>query len=225
MYTTAVVESVSTIQPDGLFQRLPVYFKTDDDVLSNNVPSPWVKITSSRASEAMEPTYFQEHSCSWNQRAHARGSFAVAPGIRQLKPTTITTLASSSTISSQRVKTLPEGPVDWQQKPPPGFAEITKSLWGDNLLNMTIEVPPELSATQSLLAGIVVAMMVSMRLHQVLDQTYIDMMTTSMSLVGLGLLPWRVTALCPPWRVEKTQSLTNPPPLLQLPVFIGNYLP
>ena len=32
MKTTAVVESLSTIQPDVLFQRLPAYFKMKEDV-------------------------------------------------------------------------------------------------------------------------------------------------------------------------------------------------
>ena len=34
--TTVVVESLSKIQPDVLFQRLPAYFKKDQDVIQLN---------------------------------------------------------------------------------------------------------------------------------------------------------------------------------------------
>ena len=140
----------------------------------------------------------------------------VAPSIEQSKPTTITPAASSSTISSQRVKTLLESPIDWQWKPPSGFAEIAKSLWGDNSPSITVEVPPELTTPQGLLVGTAMATMVSMRLHQVSGTIYLDMVTTSMSLVGLGATPMVVDHPMPTLEVVKTQSLTNPhsPPLI-----------
>ena len=86
----------------------------DDDVLSNDAPSPWVKIRSSRTSEPAEPTHSQEHSHSQNQRAHTGGSFVAACSIGQSKPTTITCMASSLTISNQRVKTLLESSINSQ---------------------------------------------------------------------------------------------------------------
>ena len=132
----------------------PLTMFMDDDVLGNDMPSPWVKITSSRTSEAVEPTFSWVCSHSQNWRTNARGSFVVAPSIGQLKPTTITPVVSSSTISSQRVKIPLENSINWQWKPLPGFVEIAKSLWGDNSPSITIEVPPELAAPQAFWQGL-----------------------------------------------------------------------
>ena len=71
---------------------------TDDYVLGNVVPSSWVRIT------------LPEHPCQWNlttpgstaaagtKEAYARSSFAVAHGIKWLKPSTVIPVASSLTI-------------------------------------------------------------------------------------------------------------------------------
>ena len=73
--------------------------------------------------------------------------------------------------------------------PPPWFMEIAQSLWGANPPH--VETLPELARVQSPLVGAVTAMLISMRLLQVgmTDITYVDMITASMSLVGLGANP------------------------------------
>ena len=86
----------------------PLAMFMDKEVFSNNAPSHCVKITSSRTSEPMEPAISWEWSHSRNRRAYAQGSFAVAHGIGQSKPTTTTSVASSLTTSSQRAETLLE---------------------------------------------------------------------------------------------------------------------
>ena len=165
----------------------------DEEVISNYAPSPWVKITSSRMSEPAKPTHSQKQSHSQNWGAHARGSFVVAHNIGRSKPVATIPMVHLPTASIKRVETQPESTVQ-QWMPPPGFTEIAKSLWGDDPPHVTAGVPPELTAPQGLLAGTAKAMMISMRLHQdvALGITYLDMVTTSMSLVGLGATPMAV---------------------------------
>ena len=76
-----------------------------------------------------------------------------------------------------------------QKVPPSGFTEIVQSLQGDNPPCVAVEVPQELTEVQSPLAGTVTAMIVSTQLCQDVMSgiTCIDMVTCSMSLVGLGL--------------------------------------
>ena len=78
--------------------------------------------------------------------------------------------------------------------PPPGFAEIARSLQGDDSLCITIDVPPELTTPHGLSVGTAMASMVSTILHQdvALGTTYLDMVTTSMSLVSLEVTPMTV---------------------------------
>ena len=163
---------------------------TDEKVLHNDVPSHWVKITSSRTTKPAEPAISWEWSCSRSRRTHAQGSFLVTHSRRPAEPTT-TPVVSSLTISSQRAKSLLGSPSKQQWKPLPSFAEIARSLQGDNSPYISVEVPQKLTAPQCLLVGAAMAMMVSTRLHQdgVLGTTYLDMVTTSMSLVGLGATP------------------------------------
>ena len=97
----------------------PLTMFTDAEVFGNDVPSNWVKITSSRTYEPTEPTTSQEQSHSQNRRVCAQGSFMVANNVGRSKPITTTQMASTS----------PAPPCD-QKVPPPSFAEIKKSLWG-----------------------------------------------------------------------------------------------
>ena len=148
---------------------------TDKEVLSNEVPSHWVEITSSWTSEPEKPASFQEQSCSRNRRATKQGSFMAAHSLGRSNSAATPWVASPSLTCEQKV--LPQG-----------FAEIAWSLQGDNSQHITVEVPQELSRPQGLLAGTATAMMISTNLCQdvALGTTYLDMVTTSMSLVSLG---------------------------------------
>ena len=154
----------------------PLMMFTDEEVLSNDVPLHWAKITSSRTSEPAEPASSWEWSHSRSRRAHTQGSFAAAHGLRSSKPTVAPQVMSPSPTCKWKVL-------------PPGYVEIAKSLWGDNSPCITIEVPQEMTIPKGLLVGTATATMVSTRLHQVSGATYLDMVTTSMSLVGLEAAP------------------------------------
>ena len=92
---------------------------TDEEVLTNDDLSYWVKITSSRPSKPTEPEATREWSHSRSRRACHQGSFPVTHGMEQSKPATATPTASSLTISSQRVKTPFGSPIIQNQKPYP----------------------------------------------------------------------------------------------------------
>ena len=74
--------------------------------------------------------------------------------------------------------------------PPPGFVEIMRSLWGDNPPHEVVGIPPKLAGEQGPIQ-VVGSAMFSARLVQdmISGSTYIDVMTCSMSLVGLGVTP------------------------------------
>ena len=69
--------------------------------------------------------------------------------------------------------------------------EIAKSLWIDDTLHMTIDLPPVLATSPGLLAGTAVATMMYMWLQQdsMMGDTYVDTVTASMSLINLGPTP------------------------------------
>ena len=117
------------------------------------------------------------------------------------KPASSTSVANVLTISSQRLKTLLGSPSTQKQKPPPGFAEIDRSLWGNDSPHIPVEVPLELTTPQSLLAGTAMATMISSWLWQdiVAGATYLDMVTTSMSLVSLEVTLMAVDCPMPAW--------------------------
>ena len=165
----------------------PLTTFTDAEVFGDDVPLHWVKITSSRTSEPAEPTTSQEWSCSQNRRAHTQGSFAVAHNVGRSKPVTSTQMAS------------PSHPHPTIIRCPPGFAEITQSLSEDNPPHVAVEVPQELTEGQGPLAGTAMAMMISTWLCQDMTSgiTYVDMVTCSMSLVGLGATPAAVEHAMP----------------------------
>ena len=96
----------------------PLMLFTDATVFGDDVPLHWVKITSSRTFEPVEPTTSWQQSCSQNRRAHTLGSFMAAHNVGRSKPVTTTQMASTSLVP----------PCKW--KVPPGFAEITKFLQG-----------------------------------------------------------------------------------------------
>ena len=68
----------------------PMATFTDGEVLHNDVPLHWVKITSSRTSESAEPAIYQEQSQSRSRRACSQGSFLATYSIGWAKPTTTT---------------------------------------------------------------------------------------------------------------------------------------
>ena len=158
----------------------PLTMFMDAKVFGNDVPLHWVKITSSRTSKPTEPTTSQEQNCSQNRRAHTWGSFTVAHNVGRSKPITTTQMASTSAVP----------PCKWKA-PPPGFVEITKSLQGHNPPHESVEVPSELTKRLVPLVGTMMATMVSMWLCQDVMSgiTYVDMVTCSMSFVGLGATP------------------------------------
>ena len=82
----------------------PLALFTDEEVLTKELSSPWVKVTSSRPSKQAEPETMWEQSHSRCQRAHTLGSFPVTHSMGCSK-LTITPMANTSTVSSQRTGT------------------------------------------------------------------------------------------------------------------------
>ena len=191
----------------------PLTLFTDAEVLGDNVPSHWVKITFSRTSKSAEPTHPWEQSCSQNRRAHARGSFVAAHSVGRSKPMATTPVVSSLTISTQRAETRTDSIIIWQWMPLPGFVMIAKSLWGDNPPCATVEVPWELTAWQGLLVGTATVTMVSTWLHQDVVQAppTLTWWPPPWALWVWGLCPWQMTTICLHWMGGKTQSLTKSP--------------
>ena len=190
----------------------PLTTFTDEELLSDNVPLHLVKITSSQTSKPEEPASPQEQSHSRNRRAHSQHSFMAVCSLGRLKPAATPWVASPFLTHEQKVL-------------PPGFAEIANSLRGDNFPHTTVEVPQELTAPQGLLVRTATATMISMSLCQdvALGTIYLDMVTTSMSLVGLGATPEVVNCPCLHWGGWKTQSIKFFSS--QLLIFVGDYLP
>ena len=100
-------------------------------------------------------------------------------------------MVSSPTISCQKAMTPMGSPITHKWKPCPVFVEIARSLWGNDSPHITINIPPGLTTPHGLLVRTATASMVSTRLHQnvVSGPTYLDMVTTSMSLVSLEVTP------------------------------------
>ena len=73
----------------------------------------------------------------------------------------------------------------------PGFADIARSLWGDDAPCITIDLLLVLATSPGLLAGTAMATMMSMWLQQdaMMGATYVDTVTASVSLVSLGPTP------------------------------------
>ena len=165
----------------------PLTTFTNTEVLDDAPPSNCVKITSSWTLKYTDPPTPWEWSHNRNSRAWARGTFTVACGIGQWKPTASAPVASPSPTPTQKAEPWQEVTSSQLQIPPPGFMEIARSLNGDDSPCVVTGVPPELAKEQDLIqvAG---STMLSARLFQyvVSDYTYIDMVTCLMSLVGLG---------------------------------------
>ena len=177
----------------------PLMSFTNEDVFTKEL-SHWVKVTSSQPSEPTEPEEtIWKFSCSRCRIACPWGSFSVMHSIGCSK-LTISTMANTLTVPSQRtgtptvlsqqVKTPPGTPVIPQQMPP-SFAEIARSLWGDNTSCITIYLTPELKTSPDLLVGTVMATMTSTWMQQdvVTGVTYVDTVTASMGLASLGSTP------------------------------------
>ena len=115
----------------------------DEEVLANDPPSPWVKITSSQCSpkgwkrKLRKP--LRDWSCSRCQRAHPQGSFLMPCFLGCSRPLVVSMMASTSTttipsqssavpnIFTQWVKTPLGSPGMQRWEPPPRFVGITKS--------------------------------------------------------------------------------------------------
>ena len=103
-------------------------------------------------------------------------------------------MTGTSTISSQQVKTPLGSHVTQKQMAPPGFAEIARSLRGDDSPHITIDIPQELTMAQGFLVGTALTIMISTWVQQdaVTGITYLDTVMTFMSLVSLGSTPMEV---------------------------------
>ena len=136
-------------------------------------------------------------------------------------------MGSLLTISSQRAKSLLGSPSTQQQKPLPSFTEIARSLRGDDSPCISVEVPPELVAPQSLLAGTAVATMMSTQLWQdvVTGTTYLDMVTTFLNLVSLRVTPTVVDHPMSTLEGWEDSSPTKLFPPATVAIFAGNYSP
>ena len=75
----------------------------------------------------------------------------------------------------------PGSPVAQKWMPLPGFAKITKSLWGDNSPHITINVPQEQAQPQVVSSSVAMSRMV-----QDVWGTTIDMVTCQLNVMGLG---------------------------------------
>ena len=115
----------------------------------------------------------------------------VTHSVGRSEPIATTQTVSLSPAPTWKVRSQEEGPSSEWKMPPPVFAEIVKSLHGDAPPCVDIEAPPELTKGQGPLqmVGSMMAMMVFTQLFQYVmsGTTYIDLVTCSMSLVGLGL--------------------------------------
>ena len=180
---------------------------TDEEVLAKELSLHWV-VTSSWPFEPVEPNTMWEQSCSRCRRACTQGSFPVTCSIGHSK-LTITPMANASTVSSQMTGTLtisnqwvktPLGsPITQKLMPPPSYAEIARSMRGDNSPHITINVPHELTMAQGFLVGTAATMVISTQMQQdaVTGITYLDTVMASMSLVSLGSTPMTVDCVMP----------------------------
>ena len=161
----------------------PLTIFTNTEVFGNVKPLNWVRITPARMTEPAEPMKSWEWSHSWTRRGCTWGSFVATSNMERLTLTATTPAKGQLATSSLRVETKLESTSVRPWTPPPGFADITRSLWGDDSLCATIEIPLELTVPQGLLAGTSMATMISMWLQQ-------DVVTgTSMNFVSLGVTP------------------------------------
>ena len=94
-------------------------------------------------------------------------------------------------IFMQQVKTPLGSPAAQKLMHQSRFADIPRSLWGDQTLCITINVPLVLATSLGLLAGTTMATMMFMWLWQdiMMGTTYVDTVTASMSLISLGPTP------------------------------------
>ena len=108
-------------------------------------------------------------------------------GIGQLKPPATSQVASPPVSLAPKVEPQPEDTVSkWQT--PPGFAEIARSLHRDRPSWVVEGVPPELTEEQDPIRMVGSKMFSTWLLQDSMSgATYIDMVTCSMSLVGLGV--------------------------------------
>ena len=181
---------------------------TDEEVLTKEPLSQWMKVTSSWLSKLAEPETMWEQNHSRCRRACPLGYFSMTHSIGHSNltvPTMVNTSTVSSqmpgtlTISCQQAKTPLESPITPRQMQPPGFAEIARSLWGDGSPHITIDVPLGLTTSPGLLVGTAMATMTSTQMQQdaVTGITYLNTVMASMSLVSLGSLPMVVDCLMP----------------------------
>ena len=149
-----------------------------------------VKIMSARTLEPMDPPTSWEWSHSRGHRAWARGSFTLTHGVGQLKPTATAWASRPSASLTPKAELQQEDTISQWWTPLPGFTEIVRSLHGDNLPRVVMGVPPELAEEQDSI-WMVVSTMFSTWLFQdsVSGATYINMVTWSISLVGMGFTP------------------------------------
>ena len=200
----------------------PLMLFTDEDVFAKK-PSHWVKVTSSQPSKLAElEETMQDWSCSRWKTAHPQGSLSVIHSVGCSKlaiPAMVNTLTLPSqrtgtlTVPSQQVKTPLGSPVTPKQRPPPSFAEIVRSLWGDDTPHITIDLWPEMTTSPGLLAGTTMATMTSMQMWQdaVTGTTYVDTVMASMSLVSLGSTPMAVDHPVPALEIFWTLTRCGPP--------------
>ena len=114
----------------------------------------------------------------------------VPHGVGCSKPAANPLAASLSPVPILQPKSpMEEGSGQWPA-PLPGFVEIALSLWGDNLPEEVAIIPLEPAGEQGPI-WIAESTMFSAQFCQdsLSGATYIDMMTCSMSPVGLGVTP------------------------------------
>ena len=164
----------------------PLTSFTDAEVLDNSPPSNWVKIMSSWGSDSTDPPTSWEQSHSRSHRAQARGTFVVAHCIGWSKPTATTWVVSPSVSLTLKVELQQEDTVSQRQTPSRVCRNCEIYAWGQPTMG-SHGCSPELAKEQEpiRMAGYPMFFIFLFQ-DSMSGATYINIVTCSMSLVGLG---------------------------------------
>ena len=125
-------------------------------------------------------------------------SFRVTCGIGWSKPPATAQASSPSASHTLKAEPQQEDTISQWQTPPPGFAEIVRSLCADNPTQVVMGVPPKLDKEQDCIQMVGSTMFFAQLFQDsVSGPTYTDMVTCSMSLVGMGFTPSMVDCSMP----------------------------
>ena len=167
----------------------PLTMFTNAEVLEDALPHPWLRLHHPRHWNPQIPQPLGSKATAGTEGLAPGVCFVVTCSMGHLKSTATAWAASSSLVPTQWAESPWEEGSSQQLAPPLGFVKIMRSLWVDNPLEV-MGIPPELAEEQGPIQ-VVGSAMFSDRLVQdmISGSTYIDVITCSMSLVGLGVTP------------------------------------